>query len=74
MRTLFTWEQLFGIPIFLIALSFAGVWFEAEVASDVRNGAIQTVSLMFAPGFVLDWDAAAPPIFPFGLEVVQPSN
>jgi len=56
----FAWERLIGIPSSIPAASFAGVWFEAEVPSDVCNGAIRTADYVFAPRMFSHRDAAAP--------------
>jgi len=60
--TPFMWERLPGIPILIPAHSFSGVRFEADVVSDVYNGAIQTANRLCAPPSISQWDAAAPPV------------
>ena len=66
----FAWERLIGIPSLIPALSVAGVWVEAEVASDVCNGAIRTAAFAFAPLIIFQRDAAAPPLSLVALETV----
>jgi len=66
------WERPFAVPIFIPTSSIAGVRFEAEVATDVYNGAIRTANPVSAQLSIFQWDAAAPRISFFGM--FQPLN
>ena len=69
--TSFVWGRFLGIPSFIPAISFARVRFEAEVATNVYNGAIRTVNYVSAQLAIFQWDAAAPTSSFFG--TFQPS-
>ena len=64
------WEEPLSIPIWLVAISFTGVWLEIKMATHMNNGAVETVDRFVAPSVSVYGNTAAPPFFVFGFKRV----